>query len=239
VLPLEAIDTRAKLLHVVLTGALLFIVRSLWAGVASMALLALLLCLCGRPLFAFKAAAAYASALGASQLLLLVPSAALNVTTVLSMLLFMVSRFVPLSALLMLLLQTTGMGQVIQALESWRVPRVVTVPVSVMFRFAPTIGREVGHIADAMRMRGLHPTPWGFVRAPAAMLEHLFLPLLMRATKVSEELAASAVVRGIENPAPRTVRLPLCWQGRDSVYLVLVLTMCGAVVALDKGVFSL
>ncbi|MDR1015281.1 MAG: energy-coupling factor transporter transmembrane protein EcfT [Coriobacteriales bacterium] len=235
-LPLEAIDTRAKLLHVALTGVLLFIVRSLWAGVAYMALLALLFCLCGRPLFALKAAAAYALALGASQLLLLVPS---TMTTVLSMLLFMIARFVPLSALVMLLLQTTGTGQVIQALESWRVPRVVTVPVSVMFRFAPTIGQEVGHITDALRMRGLRPSPWGLVRAPAALLEHLFLPLLMRATKVSEELAASAVVRGIESPEPRTVRLPLRWQGRDSAYLVLVLAMFGAVVALDKGVLSL
>jgi energy-coupling factor transport system permease protein len=236
VFPLEAIDTRAKLLQLVLTGALLFIVRNLWAGVAYMVLLTLLFCLCGRPLFALKAAAAYALTLGASQLLLLAP---LSVTTVLSMLLFMVSRFIPLSALVMLLLQTTGIGQVIQALESWRVPRVVTVPISVMFRFAPTIGQEVGHITDAMRMRGLRPTLGGFVRTPAALLEHLFLPLLMRATKVSEELAASAVVRGIENPVPRTVRLPLRWQGRDSIYAVLTVMMCGAVVAVDKGVFSL
>jgi energy-coupling factor transport system permease protein len=241
-LPLASIDARAKLLHLVLTGALLFLSKSPWAGALYLLLLALLLCLGGRTLFALKTLGVYALVMGGSQALLALPSALalpllLHISTMLSMRLVMVARFIPLTALIMTLLETTGIGQVIQALEYGRVPRVVTVPVSVMFRFAPTISQEMGHIADAMRMRGIRPTPAGLVKAPAALLEHLFLPFLVRATKVSEELAASAVVRGIENPAPRTVRLPLRWRTRDSVYVAIVLASFFAVLVADTVVF--
>jgi energy-coupling factor transport system permease protein len=234
ILPIDAIDTRAKLLHLVLTGTLLFFTKSPWSGALYLLLLALLLGVCGKPLFALKAVGIYALVMGASQVLLTFP---LRVATVLSMLLFMIARFIPLSALIITLLETTGIGQIIQALEYCRVPRVVTVPISVMFRFAPTISQEMGHITDAMRMRGINPTVAGFVRTPGAVLEHLFLPFLIRATKVSEELAASAVVRGIENPERRTVRLPLRWRAQDSAYIAIVAVSYSVVLVVDKVVF--
>ena len=51
---MEEIDTRAKLAHVILTGAMLFFTKSHWTNIISVLLLALFLCVYRRPLYALK-----------------------------------------------------------------------------------------------------------------------------------------------------------------------------------------
>ena len=41
------------------------------------------------------------------------------------------------------------------AMERLRLPQKITIPLSVMFRFFPTVVEEYGAIGDAMRMRGI------------------------------------------------------------------------------------
>ena len=54
---------------------------------------------------------------------------------------------------------------------------------------------------------------------PITLLEYMLVPLMMRFVKVSEELAASAIVRGIEKPGLRTslTELKIAW--KDFVYV--------------------
>ena len=198
-----------------------------------MLLLTVLFCICGQWLFAAKTAVVYGIIFGVGQFLLMLP---FSVAASFGVKFLMISRFVSVSAFFIMLQKSTSISQIIQTLEFWRVSRKLTVPLSVMFRFAPTMRQEMAHIGDSMTMRGIRPTLWGFLKAPAPMLEYVLLPLLMRSIKVSEELAASAVVRGIENPEPRTVRLPLRWKTRDSLYVILVVLIHAAVIVLDKGV---
>lgn len=46
-------------------------------------------------------------------------------------------------------------GIAMASMERMHIPQKITIPMSVMFRFFPTVGEEYGSIADAMRMRGI------------------------------------------------------------------------------------
>ena len=67
------------------------------------------------------------------------------------------------------------------------------IPLSVVFRYFPTIKEEWDSIRAAMKMRGIHIS-----------LEHIMVPLLMSAVNVSEELSAAALCRGLDSPEPHT-----------------------------------
>ena len=63
------------------------------------------------------------------------------------------------------------------------VPQKVVIPLSVVFRFFPTVKEEYVSIRDAMKMRGIIT-----VRSPMKMLEYRIVPLMMSVAKIGEEL---------------------------------------------------
>jgi energy-coupling factor transport system permease protein len=230
---MESVDARAKLFHIILTGAMLFFTKSLYANITAVILLFFLLCIYRKAAFAFKMLLLYILLCGLSRLCL---TADFPVSDALSFFLFMISRFVPLSALIMIVTRTSGVSQIIQALEKLHLPRVMIIPISVMFRFLPTIRQETSFITDSMRMRNAFSGPEMILKSPVLVMEYLFVPLLMRAVKIAEELAASAVVRGIESPCARTMYAPLCWRIGDTIYLFLILSACSLTILVEKGV---
>ena len=53
-------------------------------------------------------------------------------------------------------------------------------------------------------MRDVAPTIKSLLTHPARTLECIYVPMMMSALKVADELSAAAVTRGLENPKPRT-----------------------------------
>lgn len=92
-------------------------------------------------------------------------------------------------------LRTPPVRDLMLALRRWHVPQGLIIPLSVAFRYFPSIREEFAHIRDAMRLRDIR----GMER-----LECIVVPLMISATANAEELSA-AVTRGIENPRPRPV----------------------------------
>jgi energy-coupling factor transport system permease protein len=231
---MQGVDARAKLMHIILTGAMLFFTKTLLANIVSVVLLSVLFCLYRKPTFALKMLVVYILFCGSSRLLLVTGVPALGAP---SFFLFMISRFVPLSALLVLVTKTTGVSSIIQALQEFHLPRTLIIPTSVMFRFFPTVKQEIRSITDSMRMRSSASGQRSGISSPILTMEYLFVPLLMRSVKIAEELGASAVVRGIENPYTRTVYAPLRWQLSDTAYLCLILLIFALTFLIEKGVF--
>jgi energy-coupling factor transport system permease protein len=73
-----------------------------------------------------------------------------------------------------------------------------------MIRYFPVVFEDWKNIKDSMRMRDVSPTFLGFLKNPSDTIECIYVPMLMSASKVSDELSAAAITRGIENPNPRT-----------------------------------
>lgn len=97
------------------------------------------------------------------------------------------------------LIATTSVSEFIAAMDRMHLSKKLSIPISVMFRFFPTIKEEYFFIKDAMRMREIQT-----LRNPIAMLEYRIVPLLMSIVNIGNELSASALTRGLGAPIART-----------------------------------
>lgn len=95
---------------------------------------------------------------------------------------------------------TTTVNDLVAGLERMHVPQAIVIPLSVMFRFVPTLIEEIGAINRAMRMRGVH---LGGGKAFSAV-EYRLVPLMMCSVRIGEELSAAALTRGLGAPNKRT-----------------------------------
>ena len=120
-----------------------------------------------------------------------------------------------------LVISTTKVGEFLSAMARLHIPKKLTIPIAVMLRYLPTIQEDWHYIKDAMRLRDVSPTLWGFLKAPALTVNCIYVPLLTAASKAADELAIASVTRGIENPKPRTCLINIRMQAADFLVLVL------------------
>lgn len=120
---------------------------------------------------------------------------------IIRMLIELMLRFVPGMTLGYYMLSTTRVGEFLAAMERIHLTQKLTIPLSVMFRFLPTIAEEYCSIRDAMRMRGIAGI---FGKNPSAALEYRMVPLMMSIVKIGNELSAAALTRGLGSPVKRT-----------------------------------
>lgn len=114
------------------------------------------------------------------------------------------------------LIVSTSVSEFVTAMDRMHVPKSISVPMSVLFRFFPTIAEEYGHVRDAMRMREV-----GNLRQPMAMLEYRMVPFMTSIVSIGNDLAASALTRGLSAPVRRTNVCPIGFTWRDGLALVL------------------
>lgn len=115
-------------------------------------------------------------------------------------------------------------GKLISALASLRLPRGLLISLAVCFRFMPVIRLEYEAIQVSAKLRGVSFTsPVNWLR-PLRTYEYTIMPLLMRSLKISDELAASAAVKGIDDPGPKTSIHRIAFGLQD--YLVLAAYAC-------------
>ena len=120
-----------------------------------------------------------------------------------------------------LVISTTKVGEFLSAMTRLHVPKKLTIPIAVMLRYLPTIQEDWHYIKDAMRLRDVSPTLWGFLKAPALTVNCIYVPLLTAASKAADELSIASVTRGIENPKPRTCLVSIRMQTGDILTLIL------------------
>lgn len=114
------------------------------------------------------------------------------------------------------LIVSTSVSEFVTAMDRMHVPKSISVPMSVLFRFFPTIVEEYGHVRDAMRMR-----EDGNLRQPMAMLEYRMVPFMTSIVSIGNDLAASALTRGLSAPVRRTNVCPIGFTWRDGLAFVL------------------
>ena len=120
-----------------------------------------------------------------------------------------------------LVISTTKVGEFLSAMARLRVPKKLTIPIAVMLRYLPTIREDWRYIKDAMRLRDVSPTLWGFLKAPAMTVGCIYVPLLTAASRAADELSIASVTRGIENPKPRTSLVNIQMRAADFVTMAL------------------
>lgn len=110
------------------------------------------------------------------------------------------SRFLPGIAMGSYLVSTTTVSEFTVAMLRLHLSEKIIIPLSVMFRFFPTVMDEAASINAAMRMRGIHLGG----RNAEKMLEYRLVPLMTCCVKIGEELSAAALTRGLGGDVKRT-----------------------------------
>ena len=103
-----------------------------------------------------------------------------------------------------LLMKTTSVSEFMLSFERMHLPSKLIIPLSVMFRFIPTISEEWHSIRDAMRFRGIGISVHSVLTKPMMKLEYTMVPLLMSTATIADELAAASLSRGLDADTRRT-----------------------------------
>ena len=136
-----------------------------------------------------------------------------------------VLRLAPAFAMAAYFVATTTASELVTGLGRMKVSRKITIPVSVIFRFAPTMREEFRSINDAMRMRGIRIGAKKFWRNPTALLEYRIIPLIISLAKIGNELSAAALTR--ERPGQHTSIAKIGFRPADVTVLMLVTALLG------------
>ena len=123
---------------------------------------------------------------------------------------------------------TTKVGEFLSAMSRLHCPKKLTIPLAVMLRYLPTIREDWRFIKDAMALRDVSPTLWGFLKAPAMTVNCIYVPLLTAASKAADELSIASVTRGIEAPHPRTCLVELHMGAADWLVMLVFAALLAA-----------
>lgn len=226
------IDPRIKLLHTLAAGVLLFVVRSETGVLLNVGFMAAVLVFLGLRGCAAKLAAYTAVLYGLTKLLAFIGG---GMAAFIGVTVYIFFKFAPVAGIYFMMTGSIGASELVNALEKIGLPRSVTITFAVTLRFMPTIGQEIGAIRDSMKIRGIPLNLWNVVKAPLMMMEYVMVPLMMRFVKVAEELAAAAVVRGIERPGRRGSLFVSRLRPQDGVYVLAVAAYAVFLCCFEKG----
>ncbi|MDD4369380.1 MAG: energy-coupling factor transporter transmembrane component T [Oscillospiraceae bacterium] len=118
----------------------------------------------------------------------------------------------PCAAAAALFTGTTSVRALMAGLQKLHVPQPLVVSLAVSVRYFPTLKQDLGSIWQAMRLRQ--------IRVIGQKLECLYVPLLLSAVNTGEALARSALLRGIENPGPKSSLLSVQIDRQDITALL-------------------
>jgi len=113
---------------------------------------------------------------------------------------------------------TTHVSEFMAAMAKMKVPKAIVIPLAVMFRYFPAVKEDWQCVRDAMALRGLRLTPAGFLKNPSGVIDALYVPMLVSASKAADEISVAAITRGVENPAPRSSRLEIRFHVWDLLF---------------------
>ena len=91
-----------------------------------------------------------------------------------------------------------------------RLPRGLVITIAVVFRYLPTAADEFRKISATMRLRGVELSARNLVLHPGRSLEYVLVPLIIRTIKIADDLAASAMTRGLDLVGARTTASLRC-----------------------------
>lgn len=92
----------------------------------------------------------------------------------------------------------------VTSLQNMHVPKGGIITLAVVFRYLPTVKDEFRSIKNTMELRGIGLHFLNIVQHPVKTCEYAVVPLVIRSMTIADELAASAMTRGLDLETQRT-----------------------------------
>lgn len=112
----------------------------------------------------------------------------------------MMLLFIPCVFFAMILIGDYNASHILSALQRLRIPKIITIGITVALRYIPTFYMEFKIIRNALKIRGVDAS----LKHPIRSFEYIFVPQLFRCLSISGELTAAGITKGISSPAVRT-----------------------------------
>lgn len=120
-------------------------------------------------------------------------------------------------------LSATTVSEFIAAMHRMHIPQQITIPMSVMFRFFPTVLEEISAINTAMKMRDIQIGG----KHARKIIEYRLVPLMVCTVNIGSELSAAALTRGLGTKVRRTNICKIGFHVQDVVVLILTAALYG------------
>ena len=216
------LDPRITLLVLLLVNVVVFASPSLTTEWVCLAAIGLLLVCTGAWRQAISGALFYLGVMGLMLLCGVLPG---PLAAFISMLVICIRKIMPTVYLASGLIATTRVSELICALQRLRLPQSIIITLAVTLRFFPTVKEEFDCIRDAMRLRGIGLTAKNILTRPLAVLECVFVPMIMRCAQIADELSAAAVVRGIDSTGKRSSLLQIALHPADALVATIFIAL--------------
>ena len=213
------LDPRTKLLILAITSVSVFLNESMLIEGAFTFIPFLLLLEAKHIRLAFKSGAAFIILLALP--MLLVPHLPVTAGGILYMFAVYIRKLIPCFMLGSLLIRTTKVSTFLAAISRLHLPKGFTIALSITLRYFPTMTEEWGFIKDAMSLRGISASPAGLLFHPVRTMEYVYVPMLVSASKISDEITQAAITRGIDHLERRSCLENIMFRMRDALLLIL------------------
>ena len=210
-------DSRILILQIIVTGILSFSFHSEFAVIALFLVIDFLLFYWYGTKTFIKRFLSYAVMYGLIWGLTVVNVPVLSV--IFPPFLMMIVRAYPIYLLLKLLVDKAPMDELLYSLDRIHIPKSLSIPLMIVYRYVPTIFREIKYINESLKMRGLNLSISNLKRL-VGTLENYMVPLLFRSEKISEELSAASLCKGLSIERKRTCCTDVRFTKEDYLYLL-------------------
>lgn len=215
-------DPRTKILLLLVINIFLLVSHSIWFEIALFGCSVLLVACGGKIKSALHTTIVFCIMLAIDRIV--TPYLNGVVFTIISFIVVAIRKFLPCLVIGKWILTTTEVNEFVAAMRKIHLPQTAIIPLSVIFRYFPTIKEEWRAIRTAMKMRGIHLS-----------IEHVMVPLLMSAINISSDISAAALCRGLDNPGKHTCLYEAKLRKADIIAFILAGLLSAAAITL-KGV---
>lgn len=232
-----AFDPRTKILLLIELDILVFLGRSLVYETSVFLFCALILLVGGQNRTALKCVGIFLLFVLTEQLIQ--PHLANSFVSFIHFIVVIVRKVLPAFMLAIWLVATTEVSAFVAAMWKCKIPQNAIVTTSVIFRCFPTISEEWSAIKTAMKMRGIEFSFKNMITRPSKTIVHILVPLFISALNISDELAAAALCRGLDNPGTHTCITQIRFHWYDIAFLAVVTAALAVICVLNIRGYSL
>jgi energy-coupling factor transport system permease protein len=154
-----------------------------------------------------------------------------------SMMILLCFRLIPICMASVILLEKAPMNELLISLEHMRIPKMMIIPLSVVYRYVPTVKHEIRYVRESMKMRGLNTSLTGMLLHPMTAIENFMIPLLIRSGKLADELSAAALCKGLDIEHKKTSCTEVRFQKSDAAYCALCTVAAGLLILIHYSDF--
>ncbi len=212
------LDPRTKLFMLDFTGILIFLNNSIVVELLFVLVPLVLFVILKQSLFALKQLLIYVFLIVVA--FYLTPLLAPAVGGIIYIFSIYIRKLIPCLMLGKYIISTTKVSQFMAALNKMKLPKGFAIALTISLRYFPAMQEEWSYIRDAMQLRGISSSLFGFLKNPFKTLEYVYVPMLVSASKISDEITQAAITRGIDHMNRRTCLTAVRFTMRDLVIFI-------------------